>query len=153
VQALVSPSFYAAPQRVTSGFDLKRLAVLLAVIERRVRLRLGRHEAFVTVTGGLRLDEPGTDLGVAVAVASSYLARPVLERTLLVGDAARLRARGGAGGPGGRGAGGGDGDRAGGDAAGVPGPRARSSRRGGGTRGARPARGRAAGRESGAGGR
>ena len=86
VQALVSTSFYGVPQRVTSGLDPKRLAVLLAVLERRVRLRLGRHDVFVTVTGGLRLDEPGTDLGVALAVASSFLARPVLERTLLVGE-------------------------------------------------------------------
>jgi DNA repair protein RadA/Sms len=86
VQALVSPAFYGVPQRVTSGFDPKRLAVLLAVLERRVRLRLGRHDVFVTVTGGLRLDEPGTDLGVATAVASSFLQRPVLERTLLCGE-------------------------------------------------------------------
>ena len=64
-------SFYGTPQRVTSGFDPRRLAVLLAVLERRVGLRLGRHDVFVTVTGGLQLDEPGTDLGVALAVASS----------------------------------------------------------------------------------
>jgi len=86
IQALVSTSFYGIPQRVTSGFDPKRLAVLLAVLERRVRLKLGRHDVFVTVTGGMRLDEPGTDLGVTVAVASSFLGRPVLERTLLVGE-------------------------------------------------------------------
>ncbi len=86
VQALVSTSFYGVPQRVTSGLDQKRLAVLLAVLERRVRLKLGRHDVFVTVTGGLKLDEPGTDLGVALAVASSFLARPVLDRTLLVGE-------------------------------------------------------------------
>ena len=86
VQALVSTSFYATPQRVTNGFDPRRLAVLLAVLERRVGLRLGRHDVFVTVTGGIRLDEPGSDLGVAMAVASSFRARPVLEGTLLVGE-------------------------------------------------------------------
>jgi DNA repair protein RadA/Sms len=86
VQALVSTSFYATPQRVTNGFDPRRLAVLLAVLERRVGLRLGRHDVFVTVTGGLALAEPGSDLGVALAVASSFLRRPVLERTLLVGE-------------------------------------------------------------------
>ena len=59
VQALVSTSFYGTPQRVTSGYDTRRLAVLLAVLERRVGLRLGRHDVFVTVTGGLTLDEPG----------------------------------------------------------------------------------------------
>jgi len=86
VQALVSTSFYGTPQRVTTGLDPRRLAVLLAVLERRVGLRLGRHDVFVTVTGGLVLDEPGTDLGVAMAVASSFRSRPVLPGTLLVGE-------------------------------------------------------------------
>ena len=86
VQALVATSFYGTPQRVTSGFDPRRLAVLLAVLERRVGLRLGRHDVFVTVTGGLTLDEPGTDLGVALAVASSFRSCPVLEGTLAVGE-------------------------------------------------------------------
>jgi DNA repair protein RadA/Sms len=86
VQALVSASFYGTPQRVTTGFDPRRLAVLLAVLERRVGLRLGRHDVFVTVTGGLTLAEPGTDLGVAMAVVSSFTSRPVLERTLFVGE-------------------------------------------------------------------
>jgi DNA repair protein RadA/Sms len=86
VQALVATSFYGTPQRVTSGYDPRRLAVLLAVLERRVGLRLGRHDVFVTVTGGLTLDEPGTDLGVALAVASSFLSRPVLEGTLALGE-------------------------------------------------------------------
>ncbi|HEY6865707.1 MAG TPA: DNA repair protein RadA, partial [Candidatus Eisenbacteria bacterium] len=86
VQALVATSFYGTPQRVTSGYDARRLAVLLAVLERRVGLRLGRHDVFVTVTGGLSLDEPGTDLGVALAVASSFLSRPVLEGTLALGE-------------------------------------------------------------------
>ena len=86
VQALVSRSFYATPQRVTNGFDPRRLSVLLAVLERRVGLRLGRHDVFVTVTGGLTLSEPGTDLGVAMAVASSFRSRPVLERCMLVGE-------------------------------------------------------------------
>jgi DNA repair protein RadA/Sms len=86
VQALVSGSFYATPQRVTSGFDPRRLAVLLAVLERRVGLRLGRHDVFVSVTGGITLEEPGTDLGVALAVASSFRGRALLERTLVVGE-------------------------------------------------------------------
>jgi DNA repair protein RadA/Sms len=86
VQALVSSSFYGTPQRVTSGFDGRRLAVLLAVLERRVGLRLGRHDVFVSVTGGLTLEEPGTDLGVALAIASSARSRPVLEKTLAVGE-------------------------------------------------------------------
>jgi DNA repair protein RadA/Sms len=71
---------------VTNGFDPRRLAVLLAVLERRVGLKLGRHDVFVTVTGGLTLDEPGTDLGVALAVASSFTSRPLLERSVVVGE-------------------------------------------------------------------
>ena len=86
VQALVSTSFYGTPQRVTSGFDARRLAVLLAVLERRVGLRLGRHDVFVSVTGGITLEEPGTDLGVALAIASSFKSRPLLERTVAVGE-------------------------------------------------------------------
>ena len=86
VQALVSSSFYGTPQRVTSGFDQRRLAVLIAVLERRVGLKLGRHDVFVTVTGGLTLDDPGTDLGVALAIASSYRSRPLLEGTLALGE-------------------------------------------------------------------
>jgi len=86
VQALVSTSFYGTPQRVTSGFDPRRLAVLIAVLERRVGLKLGRHDVFVSVTGGLSLEEPGTDLGVALAVASSFRSRPVAHGTLAVGE-------------------------------------------------------------------
>jgi len=86
VQALVSTSFYGTPQRVTSGFDGRRLAVLLAVLERRGGLKLGRHDVFVSVTGGLTLEEPGTDLGVALAIASSFRNRPLLERTLAIGE-------------------------------------------------------------------
>jgi DNA repair protein RadA/Sms len=86
VQALVATSFYGTPQRVTSGFDPRRLSLLLAVLERRAGLRLGRHDVFVSVTGGLTLDEPGTDLGLALAVASSYRSRPVLQGTLAVGE-------------------------------------------------------------------
>jgi DNA repair protein RadA/Sms len=86
VQALVSTSFYGVPQRVTSGFDPRRLAVLLAVLERRVGLKIGRHDVFVSVTGGLTLEEPGTDLGVALAVASSFRNRPLKPRTLAIGE-------------------------------------------------------------------
>jgi len=86
VQALVSRSFYPSPQRVTNGFDSRRLAVLLAVLERRAGVRFGSHDVFVSVTGGISLDEPGTDLGVALAVASSFRSRPVLPSTVAIGE-------------------------------------------------------------------
>jgi DNA repair protein RadA/Sms len=60
--------------------------VLLAVLERRAGLRLGRHDVFLTAAGGLRLDEPGTDLGVALAIASSFSGRPVLSGTIACGE-------------------------------------------------------------------
>ena len=57
-----------------------------AVLERRVGLRLGRHDVFVTVTGGFKLDDPGADLAVALAIASSFRSRPVLAGTLALGE-------------------------------------------------------------------
>ena len=86
VQALASTSFYPSPQRVTNGFDSRRLAVLLAVLERRGGMRLGKQDVFVSVTGGIALDEPGTDLGTALAVASSFRSRPVLPGTVAIGE-------------------------------------------------------------------
>ncbi len=86
VQALVSTSFYGTPQRVTSGFDNRRLAVLLAVLERRAGLKLGRHDVFLAVAGGLTLEEPGTDLGVALAIASSFRARAVRPGMVAMGE-------------------------------------------------------------------
>ncbi len=86
LQALVSTSPYGTPQRVTTGFDGRRLAVLLAVLERRVGLKLGHHDVFLSVAGGLALAEPGVDLGAALAVASSFRNRPVVARTVAMGE-------------------------------------------------------------------
>jgi len=71
VQALVSRSVYSAPQRVATGFDGRRLALLLAVLERRARLRTADLDVFINVVGGLRLAEPAADLAVVSAVASA----------------------------------------------------------------------------------
>src|SRR5207244_9434369 len=86
VRPLVACPLHGTPQRVTSGSDARRLAVLLAGLERRGGLKLGRHDVFVSVTGGLTLEEPGTDLGVALAIASSFRNRPLRERTLAIGE-------------------------------------------------------------------
>jgi DNA repair protein RadA/Sms len=72
VQALVAPTHFANPQRVAQGIDGKRLAVLLAVLEKRARLSLSGCDVFVSVAGGIRLEEPAADLGVALALASSF---------------------------------------------------------------------------------
>lgn len=71
VQALVNRSVYGAPQRVATGFDGRRLALLLAVLERRGRLRTGDQDVFLNVVGGLRLGEPAADLAVIAALTSA----------------------------------------------------------------------------------
>jgi len=71
VQALVSRTSYGTPQRASTGFDPKRLQLLLAVLEKREGLGLGGHDVFLNVAGGMRAEEPPADLGVAIAIASS----------------------------------------------------------------------------------
>lgn len=71
VQALVSSAVYGTPQRSTTGFDLRRLNMLLAVLEKRCGFRLGAKDVFLNITGGIRVDDPALDLGVICAVLSS----------------------------------------------------------------------------------
>ena len=71
VQALVSRTSYGTPQRTSTGFDPKRLQLLLAVLEKREGLELGGHDVFLNIAGGVRAEEPAADMGVAVAIASS----------------------------------------------------------------------------------
>src|SRR5262249_51805586 len=77
VQALVAHSFYASPRRMTSGVDSNRTARILAVLEKRCGLRMADKDVYVNVAGGLKLVEPAVDLGIALALASSYRDRPV----------------------------------------------------------------------------
>ncbi|MGQ9689107.1 MAG: DNA repair protein RadA [Desulfobaccales bacterium] len=86
VQALVSPSSLALPRRQTSGMDPGRVSLLVAVMEKRVGLGLSGQDLFVNVAGGVRLSEPAADLGVALALASSYLEKPVPLDTLVFGE-------------------------------------------------------------------
>jgi DNA repair protein RadA/Sms len=71
IQALVSPSDLAMPRRVATGVDAKRLAMIVAVLGRHAGVSLGQADVFVNVAGGVRIDEPGADLGVALAIASA----------------------------------------------------------------------------------
>jgi DNA repair protein RadA/Sms len=71
LQALASKAGFGTPQRVTAGFDQRRLALLLAVMERRAKLALSQLDVFVNVAGGLRMTEPAGDLALAAALASS----------------------------------------------------------------------------------
>lgn len=72
VQALVSPSPYSTPQRSTTGFDSKRLSMLLAVLEKRCGLRINMYDVFLNIAGGLKVDDPAIDMAVMTAMASSY---------------------------------------------------------------------------------
>ena len=86
VQALVSGSTFGNARRMASGVDQGRLALLLAVLEKRAGLNLVGEDVFVNVAGGMRLDEPAADLSVAAAVASSLRNRPVGESTAVFGE-------------------------------------------------------------------
>jgi DNA repair protein RadA/Sms len=78
VQALVAPSELEAPRRVANGIDRNRLSLVLAVLSRHARLPLGSADVFVNVAGGVRVDEPGADLAIAMAVASAQRNQPLL---------------------------------------------------------------------------
>ena len=86
VQALVAPSSLASPRRATSGLDSSRLAMVLAVLERRGGLRLGSQDVYAATVGGVRLREPASDLAVALAVASSTTDQPLPARMIAIGE-------------------------------------------------------------------
>lgn len=86
VQALATRAPYGAPQRVTSGFDHKRLSLLLAVLEKRVGIAFGQLDVFLNVVGGIRVVETAGDAAVAAALASSVFDRPVPTGAVVVGE-------------------------------------------------------------------
>lgn len=86
VQALVTPANYGSPQRVAGGFDSKRLALLLAIIEKRCDYPMGTNDVFVSIAGGLRVNEPALDLPVIIAIVSSLLNKPIDQRMMAVGE-------------------------------------------------------------------
>ena len=86
LQALVTPANYGMPQRVATGLDSRRVALLLAVLEKRAGMHLGTQDVFVNAAGGVRLEEPSIDLGTAVAIASSLRDVPVGQRDVVVGE-------------------------------------------------------------------
>ena len=86
VQALAARSGYSTPQRVATGLDPRRLAVLLAVLERRAQVSFSDLDVFVQVTAGVRLNEPGADLAVAAALISSVHNRPAPADVMFLGE-------------------------------------------------------------------
>src|ERR687891_244944 len=86
IQALVAPTDLAMPQRVGTGVDPKRLAMIVAVLGRHAGIPLGQADVFVNVAGGVRIDEPGADLAVALAIASAARRLPVRARSACFGE-------------------------------------------------------------------
>ena len=86
VQALVTPSNYGNPQRVATGFDYRRLSILLAVLEKRGGYRLSANNVFLNMAGGVKIYEPAVDLAVCCSIASSLLDRPADSTTVVIGE-------------------------------------------------------------------
>lgn len=86
IQGLTSPTAFGNPRRTPNGIDFNRLLLTVAVLTRRVGLRLGDQDVFVNVVGGLSVGEPAADLAVAVAIASSLRNIPVRAETVLIGE-------------------------------------------------------------------
>ncbi|MCL6547399.1 MAG: DNA repair protein RadA [Alicyclobacillus sp.] len=86
VQALVAPSHFGTPRRMATGADYNRLCLMIAVLERRLGMRLQDADAYLNVAGGVRIDEPAVDLGMALALASSYRDQPLRAGDVYVGE-------------------------------------------------------------------
>ncbi len=86
IQALVSPAAYGTPQRTATGFDGRRLNMLLAVLEKRGGFRLATQDVFLNIAGGLRVEDPAIDLAVAVSIISSFNETPVPEKLCFAGE-------------------------------------------------------------------
>lgn len=86
IQALVSNSSYANPKRMASGVDYNRVSLIMTVLEKRMGLNLGNQDAYVNVTGGIKLDEAATDLAIACAIASSFRNKPLPEDMAFFGE-------------------------------------------------------------------
>ena len=86
VQALVCDSNFGLPRRTAAGTDYNRVNLLMAVLEKRAGLHLGGSDAYVNVAGGIKANEPGLDLGIVMAVASSFRNRPVSDKTIIFGE-------------------------------------------------------------------
>ncbi len=86
IQALVVPTNYGNPRNTATGVDRHRIALLIAVLNKRVGIDVGDSDVFVNITGGLRIDEPGIDLGVLMAISSSHRDMPIDRQTVMIGE-------------------------------------------------------------------
>ena len=86
IQALVCKSNFGMPRRTAAGLDYNRVNLLMAVLEKRLGLPLSNYDAYVNIAGGIRMNEPATDLGIVMSIVSSYKNRPVSEDTIVFGE-------------------------------------------------------------------
>ncbi len=86
IQALVCQSNFGMPRRTAAGTDYNRVNLLMAVLEKRAGLALSSYDAYVNIAGGIRMNEPAIDLGIVMAIASSYKNRPARERMMVFGE-------------------------------------------------------------------
>lgn len=86
IQALVCRSNFGMPRRTAAGLDYNRVNLLMAVLEKRAGLPLPNYDAYVNIAGGIRMNEPAADLGIVMAIASSYKNRPVPEDAIVFGE-------------------------------------------------------------------
>lgn len=86
IQALVCRSNFGMPRRTAAGLDYNRVNLLMAVLEKRVGLPLSNYDAYVNIAGGMRMNEPAVDLGIVMAIASSYKNKPVPEDAIVFGE-------------------------------------------------------------------
>ncbi len=86
VQSLVSFTSFNMPRRMSTGMDFNRVTILIAVLEKRAGLQLGSYDAYINITGGMRITEPSLDAAVAAAIASSYRDNPIPADTVIFGE-------------------------------------------------------------------
>ena len=86
VQALVAPTPFMPPRRTSDAVDIKRIQLLLAVLEKRLHLSIGACDVYVKTAGGIKIDEPATDLPLAIALASSFANRKILPQCVIFGE-------------------------------------------------------------------
>lgn len=86
VQALTSQTVFGLPKRTANGFDYNRLAVLIAVLEKKAGLSLGNQDVYLNIAGGMKISEPAADLGIIATVASSYKNVPISQSTVVMGE-------------------------------------------------------------------
>jgi DNA repair protein RadA/Sms len=86
VQALVGTTSYPSPRRVSTGVEYNRLLQIIAVLEKRIGLNLSKHDVYVNVIGGIEIDEPAADLGIALAIATCYRDVVVDHNCVIIGE-------------------------------------------------------------------